>query len=149
VNRESRIRNMSLRHALTAEPDEPGIFPNLILPTREKNKNFFGRGDDLDLIKQYLQSTGDQYLRTYSIYGRRGVGKAEIALQFAHANPCDFEAISWIQCETSVSIRQGFTKVAVSLNLPGADSDGHHEENLGIVHEWLQKTRKPLSSLYL
>jgi hypothetical protein len=140
VNKDRKIKNMSLRHALIPEPDEPGSFPNRILPSREENPRFYGRTEELDRITKYLSPKDDQSFRTYTIYGRRGVGKTEIALQFAHTNPCGFDALFWIQCETSVAIRQSFTKVAVSLNLPGADSDGHHEENLLKVHDWLKRT---------
>lgn len=140
VNQDRKIKNMSLRHALIPEPEEPGTFPNRILPSREENPRFYGRRDELDKITKYLSPKDDQSFRTYTIYGRRGVGKTEIALQFAHTNPCGFDALFWIQCETSVAIRQSFTRVAVALNLPGADSDGHHEENLLKVHDWLKRT---------
>jgi hypothetical protein len=139
VNMDRQVKNMSQRHALTEEPDEPGTFPNKILPFQQ-NHNFYGRKDELDKIYQHLVPTGDQSYRTYTIYGRRGVGKTEIALQFAYTNPANYDAVFWIQCETSVAIRQSFTDVAVSLNLPGADRDGHHEENLLAVKEWLKKT---------
>jgi hypothetical protein len=128
-----------MRHALLPENDEPCAFPNVILPFRQ-NPRFYGRDVELDKISKHLTPTGDQSLRTYTIYGRRGVGKTEIALQFAHVNQCGFDAIFWIQCETSVSIRQSFTNVAVALNLPGADRDGHHEENQLAVQQWLKKT---------
>lgn len=141
VNQDRKVKNMSLRHALLPEPEEPGTFPNRILPFQE-NPRFYGRKDELDKITKYLSPKDDQSLRTYTIYGRRGVGKTEIALQFAHSNPCGFDALFWIQCETSVAIRQSFTRVAVALNLPGADSDGHHEENLLAVHNWLKRTKK-------
>jgi hypothetical protein len=147
VNQDRKIKNMSLRHALIPEPEEPGTFPNRILPARE-NPRFYGRRDELDRIAKYLSPKDDQSFRTYTIYGRRGVGKTEIALQFAHKNPCGFDALFWIQCETSVAIRNSFTRVAVALNLPGADSDGHHEENLLKVHDWLKRTSK-VSDLYI
>lgn len=140
VNQDRKVKNMSLRHALIPEPEEHGTFPNRILPSREENPNFYGRTDELDRIEKYLQPTGDGSFRSYTIYGRRGVGKTEIALQFAHTNPCNFDAIFWIQCETSVAIRQSFTQIAVNLNLLGADSEGHHEENLLKVHDWLKRT---------
>jgi hypothetical protein len=76
-----------------------------------------------------------------------GVGKTEIALQFAHTNPGNYDAIFWVQCETSVAIRQSFTNVALSLNLPGAAKDGHHEENLVAVRKWLKTTSK--SNIYI
>ena len=121
------------------EADEPGVFPNTILPFSQ-NPRFYGRAVELEKIEKYLSPKDDQSLRTYTIYGRRGVGKTEIALQFAHMNKPGFDAIFWIQCETSVSIRQSFTSVAVALNLPGADRDGHHEENQLAVQSWLKKT---------
>jgi hypothetical protein len=39
-----------------------------------------------------------------------------------------------------VAIRQSFTDIAVALELPGAQKDGHHEENLMAVKEWLKRT---------
>jgi hypothetical protein len=141
VNLDRQVRNLSLRHALTAEPDEPGTFPNRILPFQQ-NLNFHGRQEELEKIYHHLCPNDDPKYRTYTIYGRRGVGKTEIALQFAYTNPANYDAVFWIQCETSVAIRQSFTDVAVSLNLPGADRDGHHEENLLSVKEWLKKTKK-------
>jgi hypothetical protein len=139
VNLDRQVKNFSQRHALIIEPEEPGTFPNMILPF-QKNTNFYGRTEELDKIYQYLSPKVDRAYHTYTIYGRRGVGKTEIALQFAYTNPAGFDAVFWIQCETSVAIRQSFTNVAVSLNLPGADRDGHHEENLLAVKDWLKKT---------
>jgi hypothetical protein len=84
---------------------------------------------------QLIIDRDNNRLRTYTIYGRRGVGKTDIALQYAHTNPSQFDAIFWIQCETSVSLRQSFTDTAVQLNLPGADRNG-----------WTSGTRKCLHS---
>ena len=125
--------------SITSLWDEPGTFPNLILPFQEYS-GFYGREKELKTITQHLSPKDGEPLRTYTIHGRRGVGKSEIALKFAHSNPCGFDAIFWIQCETSVAIRQSFTRVAVALNLPGADIYGPHEENLLKVHEWLKRT---------
>jgi hypothetical protein len=139
VNMDQQVKNMSQRHALIAEPDEPGTFPNKILPF-SVNQKFYGRKDELEKIYASLKPKGDQSYRTYTIYGRRGVGKTEMALQFAHANPADYDAVFWVQCETSVAIRQSFTEIAVALELPGACRDGHHEENLLAVKVWLKRT---------
>jgi hypothetical protein len=141
VNQDRKIKNMSLRHALIPESDEPGSFPIRTLPF-EPNSKFYGREEELNKMNEFLKPTGNQSLRTYTIFGRRGVGKTEIALQFANANESNFDAIFWIQCETAVVIRQSFTNVAIALNLPGAERDGRHEENLLLVQSWLKKTRE-------
>ncbi|KAH6690763.1 P-loop containing nucleoside triphosphate hydrolase protein [Leptodontidium sp. MPI-SDFR-AT-0119] len=142
VNHESKIKHLFKTHELRPENEEQANFPNFILA--ERNVEFWGRQDELDLIMKHLDpNDGNAGLKTYMIYGRRGVGKTEIALEFAHTNLKPrgvYDAVFWIQCETTVSIRQSFTEVAVSLNLPGADRDRHHEENLEAVHKWLKRT---------
>jgi hypothetical protein len=129
VNQDRKVKNMSLRHALMPESEETAAFPIKILPFRQ-NPRFYGRQEELERINKYLSPKGDQSLRTYTIYGRRGVGKTEIALQFANTNSAGFDAIFWIQCETSVAIRQSFTDVAVALNLPRADRDGQSKDSV-------------------
>lgn len=147
VNLERKLKNLSLRHALIPEAEESANFPNFILPF-EKNPKFYGRQKELERIMEGLSPRGGgEAYRTFTIYGRRGVGKTAIALQYAYENlrkgrDGRYDAVFWIHCETSVSIRQSFTRMAVSLNLPGADQNGHHEENLIAVHGWLKRTRK-------
>jgi predicted ATP-dependent serine protease len=123
VNLERQVKTLSNRHAPVPQPDEHATFPITMLP-RSQNENFYGRQEELDRINQYLDYRGNANLRTYTIYGRRGVGKTDIALQYAYTNPSGFDAILWVQCETSLSLRQSFTDMAVALNLPGADRNG-------------------------
>ena len=91
---------------------------------------------------KHLSPKDDGSLRTYTIYGKRGIGKTEIALQFAHKNPSGYDALFWIACETSVAIRESFTLIAKALKLPGAEGNLPHEENLLKVHSWLKRTKK-------
>jgi hypothetical protein len=140
------FKNTYFGYGLPSEYEERCVFPNRILPSREGNSIFCHRKAELDRIANYLSPKDEKSFRSYTIYGRRGIGKTEIALHFAHTNPCSFDAIFWIECETSVTIRQCFTRVAVALRLPDADSNGHHEENLLKVHEWLKKTSEPYST---
>ena len=63
-------------------------------------------------------------LCTYTIYGRRGVGKTELALEYAYSNPAQFDVIFWVGCETSLILTQSFTDMAKAVNLPGADTPG-------------------------
>jgi len=124
VNLERQVKNLSLRHGAVPEAEEHAKFPCTLIPFQQNDK-FYGREAEMKKIINHLSPKEDtNELRTYTIYGRRGVGKTEIALQYVYENPSGFDAIFWIQCETSVSIRQSFTDVAVALNLPGADRNG-------------------------
>ncbi|KAH6690247.1 hypothetical protein BKA61DRAFT_287339 [Leptodontidium sp. MPI-SDFR-AT-0119] len=118
-------------------------FPVSILPY-EPNPTFCGRQEELKRIAAFLGPKEDASFKTYSIYGRRGVGKTSLALQFAHscADDATYDAIFWIQCETSVSIRQSFAKIARVLEIPGAEYDNRHEENLIAIKTWLKLTSR-------
>lgn len=123
VNIERQVKDLSLRHGPVAQPEEHVSFP-LRMITRPRNKDFYGREEELVKINTFLDDRSEDILRTYTIYGRRGVGKTNIALQYAYTNPAGFDAIFWIQCETALAIRQSFTDMAVELNLPNADRNG-------------------------
>jgi hypothetical protein len=118
------VQNLSIQQTPVPEAEEHVIFPCVKLPFKQ-NDNFFGREKEIQKISSYLApKTDGSELRSYTIFGKRGVGKSDIALQYAYENPSGFDAIFWIQCETSVSLRQSFTDVAVHLKLPGADKNG-------------------------
>jgi hypothetical protein len=138
---QQRIDNLSMRHSLVPEPEERARFPLKMLPYTH-NKNFYGRREELEKIHQYLKWEGNASIRTFSIYGRRGVGKTEIALEYAYKNPSRYDAIFWIGCESTLSLRQSFNNMAIALQIPGADSKGRHEENQQMVQKWLKQTKK-------
>ncbi|KAH0536242.1 hypothetical protein FGG08_006864 [Glutinoglossum americanum] len=130
------------------DDDSPRIFPCDNLP-HSKNERFYGREDVLKKIEDHLDWHRNRLdwhrnmsLRIFTIYGRHGVGKTQIALEYAHRNISKFDAIFWVRCETSASLRQSFTDIAINLNLRGAVKSGLHEENLLLVHEWLKNTNK-------
>jgi hypothetical protein len=128
ANRERLQRNLVVRHAAALEPEEPATFPIKMLPYRQ-NPRFFGREAELDKINRALDwnNPNNPLLRTYTIYGRRGVGKTELALQYAHKNPAKFDAIFWVGCETALVLRQSFTNMAIEVKLPGADKHGRRK----------------------
>lgn len=124
VNQARQVRELTYRYNPAAVPDEYAIFPMKWINGRGQNKDFFGREAELKRINNALDHTDNHALQTYTIYGRRGVGKTDIALEYAYTNPSNFDAIFWIRCETSITIRQSFNDMAVELGLPGADRHG-------------------------
>jgi len=109
----TRIDNLAFRHSIVPDPEERANFPLTMLP-HTPNKNFYGRREELAKMDKYLKWEGNASLRTFSIYGRRGVGKTQIALEYASQNPSRFDAIFWIGCESTLSLRQSFTSMAMS-----------------------------------
>ena len=123
---------------------EHSQFPCVFLPY-SRYGNFWGREEILQKIDRHLDWKSTRLpdaLRTFTIYGRRGVGKTWIALEYAYKNEKRFDAIFWIQCETAASLRISYTNMALTLKLPGAVQAGPHEDNLRLCHNWLRKTGK-------
>jgi hypothetical protein len=126
---------------------EKALFPVQCLPAFH-TKFFTGRNKEIDSIHGRLASTEVHKLQSYLIYGRRGIGKTQIALEYSRRYGESYDAIFWIQCETSASLRTSFTEIAVALELDGADKNGHFEENLVKVLRWLRRTKKRWLLIY-
>jgi hypothetical protein len=148
-------------------PNDFTEFPVDNLP-RILTENFFGREAQIDLVERNLGADMQQLekLRVYTIYGRRGIGKTQIALEYARRFKKNFDAVFWvssipfgtwmptlltqakIRAETSGSLRQSFGEIAVALELPGADKNKDFEENQIKVLQWLEKTDRTWLLIY-
>ena len=126
---------------------EKAIFPVGNLPPF-RTEFFTGRSQEIENIHERLGSPDASRLQTYLIYGRRGIGKTQIALEYSRRYREEYDAIFWIQCETSASLRTSFAEIAVALELDGADKNGHFEENLMKVLGWLKRTKKRWLLIY-
>ena len=91
---------------------------------------FFGREEILKDLETKLgledfSQRGSGDVRSVLVHGTGGVGKTQISRAFAHRNTVGFDAIFWVRSDTEVNITADFTKIALSLNLPGARHDSH------------------------
>ena len=120
--------------------DELARLPCCALPVA-RNGRFFGRRDILDDIDERLQGHGDsQGLKSLAIHGLGGIGKTQIALEYAYSKQSQYDAILWVPAKDDLAMQQGFTKIAVDgLKLPNANSQSHQENVLSVV-AWLQQT---------
>lgn len=74
---------------------------------QDPDTRFTGREDVLDKIHEVLERTvGDHDLRTFSVFGMGGVGKTQVALQYAKQKRLFYDVIIWITAETTYSIGQ-------------------------------------------
>lgn len=106
-----------------------------------RNEKFFGRENELLDIRKALEPglTGDKFA-SLCIHGLGGVGKSQIALHFALNLMADLDVILWVNSETTTSLEQSFSEIAVKwLKLEGA-SEQNDAENRFKVLKWLQST---------
>lgn len=129
--------------ALMAPPPIATPSPDIcwrVLPLVQ-NTNFFGRKDELGYLNSIIDPKGNDKLSIVSIVGEGGVGKSQLALQFAYTHLDAFGAIFWVAADNLVKMAQGFEGVAMELNLFGASNP---PSSLAVAREavkWLQRTR--------
>lgn len=85
---------------------------------REANRHFTGQEEAFRLLESKLDpEAGFETLKACTLYGLGGVGKSEVAVQYALRKRSKFAAVLWIPADTIISIDQGFKDVASTLGL--------------------------------
>jgi len=80
----------------------------------ELNPRFWGREKALRAIKEALspkESIGS--LKAFALYGMGGVGKTQIALQYANRNREQYNAILWVVADNTISMGQSFQDITI------------------------------------
>lgn len=84
-----------------------------------RNPFFTGREKILETLYAVLkpERTVTQ-AQTYALHGLGGMGKTQIALEYAYRYAQEYRAVFWIEAETSASIVASLVQVAEHLQLP-------------------------------
>lgn len=90
----------------------PGVWD---VPAR--NPHFTGRAEMLSQLRQRLRA-GESTLVVQSLYGLGGVGKTQLAIEYAHRFAADYELVWWIDAEQSALLGTHLGELAGPLGLP-------------------------------
>ena len=115
----------------------------------ELNPRFWGRESALQAIEAALNpDNGTKSLQSFALYGMGGVGKTQIALQYANRNRERFNVILWVAADSTISIGQSFLDIARHLGLVTTDEDIPDSVTAILkVKSWLAKSRKSMFSI--
>lgn len=116
------------------------------LPTKMYS-SFFDRESTFEEIDQILGRDGSATaFRSIALFGLGGIGKSSIAARYMERKMEEkkYDAVFWVYGETTASLRQSFSDVALRLKLPGAQPNLHNE-NLQLVQNWFQTAGKLFS----
>jgi tetratricopeptide (TPR) repeat protein len=107
-------------HTLTLPAEEPG-FPGQgprITNVPRRNPNFTGRADLLERLRDSLQAgAGIAVTQTEAIHGLGGVGKTQLALEYAHRYASDYDLIWWIPAEQPTTVIATLAELARRLGI--------------------------------
>ncbi|TDD71511.1 hypothetical protein E1298_35610 [Actinomadura rubrisoli] len=76
---------------------------------------FLGRHDDYQRLEQVLAAADETVVVTQALYGMGGVGKSEMALQYAHRARTRYEAVWWVTAESPQQVEAGLAGLTHQL----------------------------------
>src|SRR2546421_6685086 len=110
--------------------------PLWTLPYR-RNPFFTGREEVLTRIHAFLQAQQTIFVsQPAAISGLGGIGKTQIAIEYAYRYSQEYQFVLWMQADTHDTLTSDFVALAHRLNLPQRDAQ---DLTLTVenVKEWL------------
>ncbi len=116
----------------------PGALPQLWGKVPARNPNFTGRGREL---KQLARALAAGAVTVHSVHGMGGVGKTQLAAEYAYAHATGYDLVWWVAAEKPAAIPDQFAALAARLGLdPAADPEALRalvHDRLRTVPGWL------------
>lgn len=123
--------------SVTKQERFPGLVPSIWNLPHLRNPNFTGREDVLNELHQALNS-GQPAALTQAITGLGGIGKTQVALEYAFRYDSDYDIIWWVQAETPEVLAGDYAGLATKLDLP-EKSQTEQALIITAVREWLEQ----------
>jgi tetratricopeptide (TPR) repeat protein len=93
-----------------SEPRIPSVQPR-ICNTPHRNPQFIGRQEMLASLHVAMTQPSPGGVQTHVLYGSPGIGKSQLALEYAHRYAPDFDLVWWIEAETAAAIPPAFARL--------------------------------------
>lgn len=97
----------------------PGSLPKVWNVPHLRNPNFTGREELLQELRSAL--TSGRAAAIVPIAGLGGVGKTQLALEYAYLHTADYEIVWWVRAEDPSTLIGDYARLATQLGLPEKD----------------------------
>jgi MinD-like ATPase involved in chromosome partitioning or flagellar assembly/tetratricopeptide (TPR) repeat protein len=111
------------REAVGPEPRFPGA-PPTVWRVPPRNPVFVGRDSLLLKLRDRLMNTATATILPQSLYGLGGVGKTQVAVEFAHRFRGEYDLVWWVNAEQPAEVRSSLAALAPHLGLPATGDAG-------------------------
>ncbi len=107
-----------------------------------RNPFFLGRDDELTQLRSHLQADQATALsQPQAISGLGGIGKTQLALEYAYLYHQNYQVVLWAQAESADALRLSYVAIATLLMLPECKAE-EQEIIVKAVKTWLQTHRE-------
>ncbi|KAI1741754.1 tetratricopeptide repeat domain-containing protein [Xylaria scruposa] len=126
--------------------------PCFLFNTHVVNSDFCGREDILSCIadellpsKNAVTASGGT-VRQFALCGFGGIGKTEIAREFARRHRDSFDAVFWVVADEVAKLDHHYQQISLALGLEDSSECKSQVVSREIVKGWLSNPRKHLSA---
>jgi tetratricopeptide (TPR) repeat protein/transcriptional regulator with XRE-family HTH domain len=112
------------------------LSPHWLVPL-PRNPFFTGREKILEALHTHLHVEQVVALtQSYALRGLGGIGKTQIALEYAYRHALEYSAIFWIEAETIEHVMSSLLRIAELLQLPERQ-EAEQQRIVAAVQRWL------------
>jgi tetratricopeptide (TPR) repeat protein len=106
-----------------------------------KNKYFTGRKEQLQSLRnQFTTRTSNRVVLTQAVAGLGGLGKTQLALEYAYEQRPRYEVVWWLRAEQENTLLEDYANLAAELGLP-VTPDADRRQVMHAVWAKLQTVR--------
>ena len=130
-----RLNERETRQIL--EASLTALSPYWLVP-HPRNPFFTGRTDLLSALHQRLHDHHQAVAisQAYAVSGLGGIGKTQLALEYAYQHAADYDGVFWLGAETVETLYASFTSIAELLGLPEQVAKEHPQVAQAVLR-WL------------
>ncbi|MGV9242114.1 FxSxx-COOH system tetratricopeptide repeat protein [Streptomyces sp. NPDC003710] len=88
---------------------------------RRRNPHFTGREAVIDSLRSKLLA--EQHAAVQAVHGMGGIGKTQVALEYAHRFAGQYDLVWWIDAEQAEQVPQHYAELATRLDVAKPDAD--------------------------
>jgi tetratricopeptide (TPR) repeat protein/DNA-binding CsgD family transcriptional regulator len=104
-----------------------------------RNPFFLGREEVLARLRRQLQASQTKALsQPQAICGLGGVGKTQVALEYAYRHAGDYQAVFWTRADSRDTLVTGFLEIASVVGLP-EQNEQNQSVAISAVKAWLSQ----------